>query len=85
MATVTTRTVPATPVVAYAASIGEEFTDALREHPSLQRAWHRGVAAGKFTEKAADEIAVRVFSTHPCAIWGDIWWANMDAELAEAS
>ena len=68
------RTLPAQPAADFAVHNGQDIAVMLRAHPSLQRSWQRGMSRGVFTDHAADEIAVKVFGTHPGAIWGRAWW-----------
>lgn len=39
----------------------------------LDRAVHRGVAAGVLTFQAADVLAIELLGLHPMLVWGDDW------------
>jgi hypothetical protein len=47
-----------------------------QEYKRLTRAYYRALERGALSYAHADELAIRLFAEHPCAIWGvDAWYA----------
>lgn len=43
---------------------------------ALERTYLRAVSVGRVTVNMADRLAIALLAEHPCAVWGEDWWAT---------